>query len=138
MWTKSQNAENIKPPEKVETGTHVIVRKDYKAVPASEDMPAHYEYLEWQMTAAEYEIYKGFEKSVSEQAEASVQKGSIVPVEDKDTASQDYAKGKFFFRHGKFCKAKAPIAKGARFTLGTNYTVTSMADELFSLLSKGE
>lgn len=117
----------------METGTHVIIRKDFKAVPASGDMPAHYEYLEWQMTAAEYEVYKGLEESASEQ---SVQKESIMPVEDGATASQSYAKGKLFFRNGEFCKAKNPIAKGARFTPNTNYEVTTMADELFTLLNQ--
>lgn len=61
--------------------------------------------------------------------------GMLAPTEDGETASQAYAQGKYFIRGGQFCKALVAIESGATFTLGTNYSVTNLADELFSALS---
>lgn len=61
--------------------------------------------------------------------------GTMFPNENGETASQSYAKGKYFYHNGDFCKAKTSIPTGARFTLNTNYTVTTIAAELFSLLN---
>lgn len=61
-------------------------------------------------------------------------RGTIAPVEDGDTASQAYAVGRYFYRNGAFCKAKAAIASGAAFTLNTNYEVTTVANELYTAL----
>lgn len=60
---------------------------------------------------------------------------AMFPNENGDTASQPYTKGKYFYHNGDFCKAKTNIAKGMAFTLNTNYTVTTIAAELFSLLN---
>ena len=69
-------------------------------------------------------------------AEAQTLFACIAPTtEDGATASQAYAQGKYFLRNGQFCKAKTAIASGATFTLGTNYEVTTIADELFSALN---
>ena len=57
----------------------------------------------------------------------------LATVEDGDKASKAYAIGKFFIRGGNFCQATAAIASGAEFTLGTNYKVTTVADELYTL-----
>ena len=62
-------------------------------------------------------------------------RSSIAPIEDANTASQAYSAGKYFYRNGNFCKAKTSISKGATFTLDTNYQITTVADELFSLNS---
>ena len=53
--------------------------------------------------------------------------------EDGTTASQAYAQGKYFIKNGQLCKAKTAIASGATFTLGTNYEVTDIGTELYSL-----
>jgi len=58
----------------------------------------------------------------------------IAPIETGTTASQAYAVGKYFLLNNKFCKAKTAIASGATFTLNTNYTVTTIADELYTAL----
>lgn len=60
---------------------------------------------------------------------------TVVPDESGSTASQPYNKGKYFYHNGDFCKAKTNIAKGMTFTLNTNYTVTTVAAELFNLLN---
>jgi len=58
----------------------------------------------------------------------------IAPIETGTTASRAYAVGKYFLLNNKFCKAKTAIASGATFTLNTNYTVTTIADELYTAL----
>ena len=62
-------------------------------------------------------------------------RSTIAPIEDGEKASQAYAIGKYFYHNGSLCKAKTAIASGATFTLGTNYTVTTVADELYLLNS---
>ena len=57
----------------------------------------------------------------------------LAPIENGTTASQAYAAGKYFVRNNEFCKAKTSIASGATFTLGTNYEVTTVGAELFTL-----
>lgn len=54
---------------------------------------------------------------------------SIATNEPNATASQAYAAGEHFYKNGKFCTAKAAIASGATFTLGTNYTEGTVADD---------
>lgn len=58
----------------------------------------------------------------------------IAPIETGTTASQAYAVGKYFILNHQFCKAKTAIASGAKFTLNTNYEVTTVADELYAAL----
>ena len=59
----------------------------------------------------------------------------IAPIENGDTASQAYAQGEYFIRNNQFCKALAAISSGGAFTLGTNYSFTTVAAELFAALS---
>ena len=42
-------------------------------VKANEEVKAHYEYEEWQMSKEQYEVYKGFEDRINEQADAITQ-----------------------------------------------------------------
>ena len=60
-------------------------------------------------------------------------RATIAPIEDGTTASKAYSAGKLFYHDGNLCKAKTSIAAGATFTLNTNYTITTVADELFAL-----
>lgn len=46
------------------------------------------------------------------------------------TASKAYALGEHFYKNGKFCTAKAAIAQGATFTLGTNYVEGTISDSV--------
>ena len=58
MWTKSENSNNVKPEEIEFSGNYVIVRKNFAVVEATEEIPEHWEYDEWQMTKEQYEIYQ--------------------------------------------------------------------------------
>lgn len=49
------------------------------------------------------------------------------------TASKEYAFGEHFYKNGKFCTAKAAIARGAQFTLNTNYVEGTVADNIDSI-----
>ena len=59
----------------------------------------------------------------------------IAPIENGSTASQAYTTGQYFLKDNQLCKALTSIASGATFTLNTNYSVTTIAAELFSALS---
>ena len=59
----------------------------------------------------------------------------IAPIENGTTASQAYSTGQYFMKNNKFCKALTSIASGATFTLGTNYSVTTIAAELYTAIN---
>ena len=59
----------------------------------------------------------------------------IAPIENGTTASQAYSTGQYFMHGNQFCKALTSIASGATFTLNTNYTVTTVAAELYTALN---
>jgi len=73
MWTKSQNGEDHEPQKVEEMGNAVMIRRNIKRVPESEEMSAHYEYEEWQMSKEQYEVYQNFETQINEQADALVE-----------------------------------------------------------------
>ena len=58
----------------------------------------------------------------------------IAPIENGTTASQAYTAGQYFLHNNVFCKALTNIASGATFTLGTNYSETTVAAELYAAL----
>ena len=41
----------------------MIVRRNFRQIPAAEDMPAHYEWEEWQMTEEQFEVYQEAQKN---------------------------------------------------------------------------
>lgn len=78
MWTKSQNDNAVQPSDLEFAGNHVIIRRNFQLVETTEDMPAHYEYEEWQMTAEQYEVYRNFETLISEQSDALIELAEII------------------------------------------------------------
>ena len=78
MWRRVENSDNTKPLEKEESGNFIILRKNFKLIPETEEVPAHYEYNEWQMSAAQYEIYRNFETLMDEQSEALIELAGII------------------------------------------------------------
>lgn len=67
--------------------------------------------------------------------------GQVAPIramvaseETGTTSSRAYTAGQYFILDGAFCKALVNIALGATFTLGTNYSVTTIGAELYSAL----
>lgn len=57
MWIKSENGESTKPLTKELSGDTVILRKGFQFVEATEEMPAHWTYDEWQMTKEQYDVF---------------------------------------------------------------------------------
>lgn len=57
---------------------------------------------------------------VDDRINAKADKTDIAPVESGTTASRAYAVGQQFYLNGSLYKAKAAIAQGATFTIGTN------------------
>jgi len=66
-------------------------------------------------------------------AEQVKQTKSIAPTESGEVVSRPYKQGDYFFLDGVFCKAKAAIAQGSRFTKDTNYEEKILAVELAAL-----
>ena len=78
MWTKSENAENVRPSAIEQDGNSVILRKNFRLVEATEEKPAHYEYEEWQMTKEQYDVYKVMQEQLAEQSDALVELAEII------------------------------------------------------------
>ena len=57
MWIKSGNGDANKPLELEVNGDWYIIRKNFRLIDATEDMTEHWEYLEWQMTKEQYDVY---------------------------------------------------------------------------------
>jgi hypothetical protein len=74
--------------------------------------------------------YAPYAKTNRELTEDVAEISALAPKETTNTASQAYAIGEHFYKNGKFCTAKAAIAQGASFTLGTNYVEGTIADIL--------
>lgn len=78
MWTKSANGEPVKFPEYEELGNYVILRKDFRLVDETEERPMHYEWMEWQMTKEQYEVYQQMSSLIDEQSAALVELAELV------------------------------------------------------------
>lgn len=78
MWIRSENGEPIKPLPIEASGSNVILRRNYTRVVATEEMPEHWTYDEWQMTAEQYEIYQNFEQAINEQSDALIELADII------------------------------------------------------------
>lgn len=57
MWKKSENGESKKPAELESYPGGMIVRRNFRLIEASEEMPEYWSYEEWQMTSEQYEVY---------------------------------------------------------------------------------
>lgn len=55
----------------------------------------------------------------------------VALIETGTTASRAYTAGQYFLKDNQFCKALTSIASGETLTLGTNYAVTTIGEELF-------
>lgn len=78
MWIKTENGENIQPLEIEVSGDHVIVRKNFELVEATEEFPAHYKYDEWQMTKDQYSVYQHYETLINEQSDALIELAELI------------------------------------------------------------
>ena len=78
MWRYSENSEAVRPEAFERSVEQVILRRNFRAVEATEEKPEHYEYEEWQMSAEQYEIYQNFEEAISEQSDALVELAGLI------------------------------------------------------------
>ena len=56
----------------------MILRKNFRLIPATDEIPEHYEYEEWQMTNEQYEVYQYHEELLNEQADALVELAELI------------------------------------------------------------
>lgn len=73
MWTRSENSDSTRPDAFEFSGNNVIVRKGFKLISATDDIPEHYEYDEWQMTKDQYDVYQYHQGLINEQADALIE-----------------------------------------------------------------
>lgn len=78
MWTKSENSRPAKPQAVETSGNHVILRKSFRLIPATEETQEHWEYLERQLTKEQYDVYLEFDGIVHEQADALVELAELI------------------------------------------------------------
>ena len=78
MWTRAENGEGVKPPAKEDSGGTVILRRDYTKVAATDEMPEHWEYDEWQMSIDQYEIYQYYESQIADQSDALIELAELI------------------------------------------------------------
>lgn len=77
-WQKSGNGEDIQPADIEQCRNIVIVRRNFKRIEATEEMPAHYEWTEWQMTKDQYEIWAAAQEENAALEDALIELASIV------------------------------------------------------------
>jgi len=60
MWYKCENGSLDRPQEidSTSSAVYVYVRKDITEIPAEEDRPAHYEWMETKIPKKDWEIYE--------------------------------------------------------------------------------
>lgn len=56
----------------------MIVRKNFRRVGQTDEEPEHWEYDEWQMTPAQYEVYKRYETLIAEQSDALMELAELI------------------------------------------------------------
>lgn len=78
MWTRSENSDSTRPDALEFSGNNVIVRKSFKLISATEDIPEHYEYDEWQMTKDQYDVYRYHEDLINEQSDALMELAELI------------------------------------------------------------
>ena len=78
MWYKTENGEPVKFPEYEESGNYIILRKDFRLVEETGERPMHYEWMEWQMTKEQYEVYWQMSSLLDEQSAALVELAELV------------------------------------------------------------
>ena len=59
MWYRNENGSDVKPNviDKTTSGKFVYVRKDFVLIEATEDIPAHWQWMETKIPVDDWEIY---------------------------------------------------------------------------------
>lgn len=60
MWYRNENGSDVKPNviDKTTSKKFVYVRKDFVLIEATEDIPAHWQWMETKIPADDWEIYE--------------------------------------------------------------------------------
>ena len=67
----------------------MIVRRNFQEIPAAEDMPAHYEWEEWQMTAEQFEVYQEAQRNADIIEYIAMMTDVEIPTEEDDFDEQE-------------------------------------------------
>lgn len=78
MWIKTENSDARKPDPVIYSGNRVILNRNFRNIPASEDIPEHWEYDTWDMSREQYEVYQYQEAQLQEQADALIELADII------------------------------------------------------------
>lgn len=78
MWIKAENSDPIRPQRVIESGTRVIVNKNFKFIPATEERREHWEYETLEMSEDQYKIYQTFEEILAAQEDALIELAGII------------------------------------------------------------
>ena len=60
------------------SGDRVILNRNFRKIPATDEMPEHYEYETWDMSKEQYEVYKYMEAQAQEQSDALIELAEII------------------------------------------------------------
>lgn len=78
MWQKSENGESVKPAAIEITWRGVIIRRNFRLIPADDERPEHWSYDEWQMTADQYEVYAAMTAETADLSDALIEIADLV------------------------------------------------------------
>lgn len=78
MWRESENGDSLKPEAVEKSGDYVIVRRNFKLVPVTEEIPEHWTWEEWQMTKEQFEVYEPMQAKLVEQEDAILELADII------------------------------------------------------------
>lgn len=119
MWSRSENGEVVKPSEIEYSGNNVILRKNFTLIPDTDEMPMHWEYDEWQMTAGEYEVYLALAPKAT---------GPVTPMESEYRATRNYDVNDLLTVDGTFYKALRNIGAGQKIVPYLNVIKTDLTE----------
>lgn len=97
----------------------MIIRKNFTLVPDADEMPMHWEYDEWQMTAGEYEVYLALAPKAT---------GSVTPTESEYRATRNYKVNDLLTVDGTFYKALRNIGTGQKIVPHLNVIKTDLTE----------
>ena len=78
MWQKSSNGEAVKPPEVSIDASGVILTRNHHHVDATEEIPEHWEYEEWQMSPEQYEVYLAMQAENADLSDALIELADLI------------------------------------------------------------
>ena len=78
MWQKASNGDSQKPPEVSIDSSGVIVTRNHRLIPATEDFPEHWEYEEAQMSHEAYKVYQQMKTENDELSDALIELAELI------------------------------------------------------------